>query len=149
MAPLRIAQRFTRHHPSPDHPPRLRLKPDVDGDGYLDGAWWPRSGILTIELPDLMTALTPRLGPIQRVVYDRSSWSQVPRQLVVQDQTVRLESYPFELGNTMYVYGSDGAMLVLRVIASTTDHDAAQAALRATVEPEPSAPEPAGTLVTE
>ncbi|MCM6779005.1 DUF5994 family protein [Nocardia sp. CDC141] len=121
----------------------MRLKPKVDTDGYLDGAWWPRSGKLVAELPDLLTVLTVRLGPIQRVVYDHTSWTRAPRKLTVGDRAVRLDAYPFELGNTMYVYGGNGNMIVLRVIASTTDHATAHAALmtmvsrdRETIPPE-------------
>jgi hypothetical protein len=115
----------------------LRLKPKADSDGYLDGAWWPRSGKLTAELPDLLTVLTVRLGPIQRVIYDRASWSRVPRRLTVGNRAVQLDAHPFELGNTMYIYGSNGRMIVLRVIASTTSHDSAHTALMAAVAREP------------
>jgi len=136
MAQLQIHRRSARHRVPPDYTPRLRLKPKADSNGYLDGAWWPRSGKLTAELPDLLAVLTVRLGPIQRVVYDRTSWSRVPRRLTVGNHVIQLEAYPFELGNTMYVYGSSG-MTVLHVIASTTSHDSAHTALMAVVAREP------------
>ncbi|MBF6327650.1 DUF5994 family protein [Nocardia transvalensis] len=143
MAPLSIPRRSARHPVPPDYTPRLRLKPKADREGYLDGAWWPRSGKLTAELPDLLAVLAVRLGPIQRVVYDRASWSRVPRQLTVGNRAIQLDAYQFELGNTMYVYGSNGRMIVLRVIASTTDHDIAHSTLMAVVAREPATVPPA------
>ncbi|MEG8183948.1 hypothetical protein GZH49_36365 [Nocardia terpenica] len=133
MSALRMHRNPARHRVPPDFTPRLKLRPKADSEEYIDGAWWPRSGTLTAELPDLMTVLAVRLGPIQRVVYDRASWSRVPRQLAVADRMVQLDAYPFEAGNTMYVYGSNGHMIVLRVIASTTNHHTAHSILMATI----------------
>ncbi|MCX4096737.1 DUF5994 family protein [Nocardia sp. alder85J] len=118
----------------------MRLKPKADSTGYLDGAWWPRSGKLTAELPDLLAVLSVRLGTVQRVVYDRASWSHVPRQLMLGDRTVPLDAYSFELGNTMYVYGSAGHVIVLRVITANTDRDTAHSALMTMVARDPAAP---------
>ncbi|RDI66916.1 DUF5994 family protein [Nocardia pseudobrasiliensis] len=132
MAPLQLHLRSARNRVPPHRTPRLRLKPKTESHGYLDGAWWPRTGKLIAELPDLLAALTVRVGTAQRVVYDSASWSRVPRQLTIGDHAVRLDAYPFELGNTMYVYGNMGNMIVLRVIAFTTAPDAAHSALLTT-----------------
>jgi hypothetical protein len=53
----------------PKNTPRLRLKPKAPATGYVDGAWWPHSDDLPIELPDLLAVLSVRLGPIDRVIY--------------------------------------------------------------------------------
>ncbi|WP_019928995.1 DUF5994 family protein [Nocardia sp. BMG111209] len=147
MAPLQIRHRSARHRVPPDRTPRLRLKPKADSTGYLDGAWWPRSGKLVAELPDLLAVLSVRLGTVQRVVYDRASWSHVPRQLILGDRAIRLDAYPFELGNTMYVYGSAGHVIVLRVITANTDRDVAHTALMTMVARDPATP-PAPRLAT-
>lgn len=133
MAALRMRRNPARHRVPPDYTPRLKLRPKGDSGEYIDGAWWPRSSKLIAELPDLMTVLAVRLGPVQRVVYDRTSWSGVPPRMTVGDHTVRLDAYPFEAGNTMYVYGSSGHVIVLRVIASTTNHHTAHSILMATI----------------
>ncbi len=52
-------------HPAPKTRPRLRLKPKAPTTGYVDGAWWPRSDDLAIELPDLLAVLSVRLGDIE------------------------------------------------------------------------------------
>ncbi|WP_280330192.1 DUF5994 family protein [Nocardia wallacei] len=127
MAPLHIHRRTTRHHSPPDNKPRLRLRPE--SDAYIDGAWWPRSGELTTELPGLLTFLEIRMGPIRRVVYDRASWAPAPPTSTVGGHEVQLDAYPFEAGNTMYVFGSDNSMLVLQVILSTTDDHSARSTL--------------------
>ena len=41
-------------HVGPENTPRLRLKPKAAMTGHVDGAWWPRSDDLAIELPDLL-----------------------------------------------------------------------------------------------
>ncbi|MFI9413190.1 DUF5994 family protein [Nocardia gamkensis] len=128
---------YARHDVPPDYTPRLRLKPKADRGDYIDGAWWPRSGDLTAELPDLLAVLTVRLGPIWRVVYDPTCWAAAPRQTTIHGgHTVRLDSYAFELWNTMYVFGRDNDLIVLRVIPSDTDEDIAHTALMAAVTPE-------------
>ncbi|WP_334024569.1 DUF5994 family protein [Nocardia terpenica] len=115
------------------------MRPSDDRDEYLDGAWWPRSGDLAAELPDLLAVLAVRLGPIHRIVYDRASWARTPRQLILEDRAIPLDAYTFELGNTMYIFGSAGAVIVLRVIPSVTDPRIARPALMAMVAREPTA----------
>ena len=124
MAPLHIRRWTTRHRGPPENTPRLRLEPR--SDAYIDGAWWPRSGERTTELPGLLTFLEFRMGPIRRVVYDWESWTSAPRTLIVDHHEVQLDAYPFEAGNTMYVFGRDDNMLVLQVVLSTTDNDSAR-----------------------
>lgn len=42
--------------------PRFRLKSTAPGNGYVDGAWWPRSDDLMTELPDPIAVPSVRLG---------------------------------------------------------------------------------------
>ncbi|MFD0364942.1 DUF5994 family protein [Nocardia sp. GCM10030253] len=137
MTSAQIHPHSARHRVPPDYTPRLRLKPKAERGGYLDGAWWPRSSGLTAELPDLLAVLTVRLGPVWRVVYDPTGWSPAPRQMTANGHAIRLDAYPFELWNTMYVFGSDSSLTVLQVIPSATNQPAAHAALMAAVAPEP------------
>jgi hypothetical protein len=57
--------------------------------------------------------------------------------MTVDNHTVRLDTYRFERWNTMFVFGRDSGLVVLRVIPSATAEDTAHAALMATVNPEP------------
>ncbi|MEU3858305.1 DUF5994 family protein [Streptomyces sp. NPDC028722] len=58
--------------------PRLTLTPDA-GHGPLHGAWWPRCDALELELPALLGALGPGLGPVVGVTVDTAAWPDVPR----------------------------------------------------------------------
>ncbi|WP_067712249.1 DUF5994 family protein [Nocardia yamanashiensis] len=138
MTPTRLHHRHsTRIRLRPEYTPRLRLRPKGRPNAYIDGAWWPRSDNLAAELPDLLAVLGIRLGHVPRVVYDRASWPPAPRQITVNDRPVQLDAYRFELGNTMYIHGGTGEMIVLQVISSTTDDDTAHTALMAAVAPTP------------
>jgi len=110
-------------------PPRLRLKPEDRRSDYIDGAWWPRSTDLATELPELLAALTTRLGPVDRIVYDPDSWTPPPREVTVAEHAISLEPYRFQLRNTMYVVGTDSAVTVLRVIPPSTDRRTAHSAM--------------------
>ncbi len=70
-----------RHYTPPEHTPRLRLKPKAAQSGYVDGAWWPQSDDLAAELPDLLAALSVRLGRIDRVMYNFNEWAQASAKL--------------------------------------------------------------------
>ncbi|NQE90888.1 DUF5994 family protein [Nocardia terpenica] len=126
MARLHIHRHTARRRIPPERTLRLRLKPE--SDGYIDGVWWPRSDRLATELPGLLSFLAIRRGSVCRVVYDQASWAPAPRQLTVDQHEVQLDAYPFEAGNTLYLFGSDNAMLVLQVIAPTADHDSPRSA---------------------
>lgn len=53
---------------------RLRLKPGHRTCGHVQGAWWPRSTMLDVELPSLVAALELRYGAISSVQYHGDDW---------------------------------------------------------------------------
>ena len=112
-------------------PPRLRPRPDSDASGYIDATWWPRSGNLTAELPDLIAALRPRAGQIWRIVYDPRTWSTTDRHPIVAGRAVRLDRYPFELFGIMYLCATNGTVIVLQAIPESTDPALATSVLAA------------------
>lgn len=81
MTPKKDHMDTGRRQTSPIHTPRLRLKPKAPQSGYVDGAWWPHSADLAAELPDLLSALSVRLGPIGRVIYNSNEWPTPPAKL--------------------------------------------------------------------
>ncbi|MGW0057355.1 DUF5994 family protein [Nocardia nova] len=107
----------------------MRLKPEDRHSDYIDGAWWPRSTDLATELPELLAALTTRLGRVDRIVYDPGRWSPPPRQVTVAEHSISREPYRFRLRNTMYVAGSNSAVTVRRVILTSTDSRTAHSAM--------------------
>ncbi|MDJ0489709.1 DUF5994 family protein [Rhodococcus qingshengii] len=114
--------------------PRLRLKPEPQNFtsvpiGSVDGAWWPYSTDLEAELPDLLTAVITRLGPIDRVAYDLNGWDLRPTRLPFAGRSVRLDGYRFQPHGTVYVTGVDGREVVILVVPPHCDPDAAHRAL--------------------
>lgn len=119
----------------PAHTPRLRLKPKAPPSGLVDGAWWPHSGDLAAELPDLLAVLSVRLGRIERVLYNIGEWEQPPRRLLVSGHTVRLDGYRRQPSDTVEVLGLDRDRLILHVVAPGTHPDAAHTAMMAVAQP--------------
>lgn len=59
-------------------PPRVRLR-SGPATGRIDGAWWPRTCVLTAELPSLMGPLAHVLGTLTRVGFHPADWSESDR----------------------------------------------------------------------
>jgi Family of unknown function (DUF5994) len=119
----------------PQSRPRLRLKPKAPPVGYVDGAWWPHSDDLPIELPDLLAVLSVRLGPIGRVLYNLTEWSKAPAKLPVNGRVVRLAGYYRQPVNTVEVLGLNRGKIVLLVVPARTDPDLAHETMMAAAAP--------------
>jgi Family of unknown function (DUF5994) len=69
---------------------RLSLHSDVgSGEEAFDGAWFPRSRDLAVELPELIAALDKRGLRVERFTYPLEAWSPAPRKVVVGGRVVR------------------------------------------------------------
>jgi hypothetical protein len=123
-----------RHTP-PMHTPRLKLKPKAPHNGYVDGAWWPHSTDLTAELPDLLSVLSVRLGPIDRAIYNVDEWATPPAKLATGGRTVRLDGYHLQPINTVEVVGLNRNRIVLLVVSPLADPDQAHAILMSAAGP--------------
>ncbi len=124
-----------RWHAPPAHTPRLRLKPKSPQSGYVDGAWWPHSADLTAELPDLLSVLSVRLGPISRVTYNMNEWAKAPAKFVSGGRTVRLDGYRRQPINTVEVLGLNTAKMVLLVVSPHADPAQAHAIMMSAAGP--------------
>ncbi|MCV7211185.1 DUF5994 family protein [Mycolicibacterium canariasense] len=98
---------------------------------HVDGAWWPRSYRLTDELPDLLTAVEGRLGPVALVGYGRARWTDTAAQFIADGRTIQLLGLSGEDSESLIIIGEDGHHLTLRVIAPDTAQEAAFLALDA------------------
>jgi hypothetical protein len=123
-----------RHAP-PEHTPRLRLKPKAPQSGYVDGAWWPHSEDLMAELPDLLSVLSVRLGPISRVIYNLNEWAKPPAKFATGGRTVRLDGYRIQPVNTVEVLGLNRNKIVLLVVSPRADPDQAHAIMMTAAGP--------------
>jgi hypothetical protein len=124
-----------RHTP-PAHTPRLKLKPKAPQSGYVDGAWWPHSADLTSELPDLLSVLSVRLGPIGRVIYNVNEWETPPAKFATGGRTVRLDGYRLQPVNTVEAVGFNQNKIVLLVVSPQADPDEAHAILMTAAGPD-------------
>ncbi len=120
---------------SPEHTPRLRLKPKGRISGYVDGAWWPHSDDLTAQLPDLLAVLSVRLGPIERVMFNSNEWAKAPVRLSSGGRAVRLDGYLHQPVNTVEVLGLNRGRIALLVVPPNSDPDEAHATLMAAASP--------------
>jgi hypothetical protein len=63
---------------APRQPLRLELSRSPDGSP-IDGAWWPQTADIDIELADLVDHFPDHLGTVYRVLYSKPDWTGRPR----------------------------------------------------------------------
>jgi hypothetical protein len=97
----------------------------------VDGAWWPQTDELPAELPDLLTVLSVRLGDVARVTYNLGEWTNVPRRIVIDGRTVRLDGYNRQPPHTVGILNGRGQKIDLLVVAPNTEPDRAHAIVMA------------------
>ena len=69
---------------------RVSLRSDAgNGDSAFDGAWFPRSRELAVELPELIAELERRGLRVERFTYPLDAWQPVARKLPVGDRILR------------------------------------------------------------
>lgn len=108
-------------------PARLNLVQDRQA-GLFDGAWWPRSRSLQVEIPSLDLAVRELTGArIARVAYTMSLWAPAPRKLWTSLGMTKLGW--FAGGRRLASLDlslTDNTTLILTVIPSDTDPSLAQ-----------------------
>lgn len=116
---------------------RLALKTDGASRGLLDGAWWPRSRDLLVELPALTDVLDPFWGRITRIAVNPTHWPVIPRKVPVNGHVVKVGWFTAEIDPHKLLLLSHGAgrwdLLVIppetgaesaaRLMAAASDHD--------------------------
>jgi hypothetical protein len=100
--------------------PRLQLKPAHHACGFVQGAWWPRSTLLTAELPPLLAALSSRFGAIERVQYHETDWSPTSQHVKRPGGGIVLDS-SHDSPNVITVSGHQFGKLTLLVVPPYTD----------------------------
>jgi hypothetical protein len=115
---------------------RLRLKPTDRSGGAVQGAWWPRSDQLSIELPPLLAALRPRVGSVDRVIYDETSWAPQSLRMEFRGRSIILEGSSTTSPNTLSVIGKGLGRLVLLIVPPYTNPTRAYTAVMAASKPD-------------
>lgn len=123
---------------TPEHP-RLNLKPlgvaRGATDGAVDGAWWPASRDLGLELPALLAAVASAAGAVAAVRYNVTVWRQPPRTIRVGGEPVRLTGGHGQAADTLTLTSPARSLTVLVVPPETPD-ERALAILAAAGHPE-------------
>jgi hypothetical protein len=100
---------------------RLRLKPAHRICGSVQGAWWPRTDQLHTQLPLLLSALSPRIGPVDRVIYDETLWAPAPLRMEVEGRSILLEPCDTTAAYTLLMIGEEFGRLDLLVVPPYTN----------------------------
>ncbi|WP_329561334.1 DUF5994 family protein [Kitasatospora sp. NBC_01266] len=119
--------------PPIDHPVRLSLAPDGVRAGRLDGAWWPRSRDLLLEIPSLAAELEKQWGEVLRITVNPAQWPVIPRRIPVAGHLVHVGWFSEEQDQHMIMVCSyTPRRLELLVVPPATDIvDAARLMARA------------------
>jgi hypothetical protein len=101
------------------------------GGSAFDGAWFPRTRDLSIEVPELIAELHRRGVRIERFTYALDAWSPAPRKLVVQGRTVRTGGFrSMDPGVVCLTWDGGSKRADLLVVPPETDVLTAARALR-------------------
>jgi hypothetical protein len=102
---------------------RVSLRDDAGGGASaFDGAWFPRSRDLALELPELIAELDRRGVRVERFTYALEAWAPVPRKVVVQGRTVRTGGFRSMNAGLVCLTWSGGAKRAdLLVVPPETD----------------------------
>jgi hypothetical protein len=114
---------------------RLRLKPADRSGGLVQGAWWPRSHQLFKELPSLLAALAPRVGFVDRVIYDETGWAPQALRMEFRGRSIILEGSSTST-NALSVVGKGFGRLVLLIVPPYTNPTRAYAAVMTASKPD-------------
>jgi hypothetical protein len=100
---------------APRQPLRLELSRSPGGSP-IDGAWWPQTDDIDIELADLVDHFPDRLGTVYRVLYSKSDWTGRPRTVATARRRVRTGFFPRDDTHLMLLSMSTRRSIRLLVI---------------------------------
>jgi hypothetical protein len=112
-------------------PLRLSLAEDP-GRYRLDGAWWPQTRDLEVELADLVDNFPESAGRIVRARFSPPDWDPAPHQVAVGGGYVKVGSFPRDDSHMIHLMMSDLTVVsVLVVPPGFTDDQGAEALMAA------------------
>ncbi|WP_370413647.1 DUF5994 family protein [Streptomyces fradiae] len=100
---------------------RLALTPNTSLAGLLDGAWWPYSRDLVVELPPLVDALRDRWGRVTRITANPVPWPVAPYQVPVGGYAVHVGWFTDQAPDTMILLSYHLGRCDLLVIPPETE----------------------------
>ncbi len=121
-------------HPreAPRQPLRLKLSPSP-GQSPLDGAWWPQSHDIDLELADLVDHFPVHLGSVYRALYSKPDWTSRPRTVATARRRIRTGSFPRDDTHLMVL--SMSSRRSIRLLAVPPAHPAAERCMNLATDP--------------
>lgn len=113
---------------------RLELSP-VRGRGPLDGAWWPRSRDLDVELADLVDHFPEEVGRVSRAIFSPPDWLTSPRRVRVARGEMKTGSFPRDDTHVVLLKLASGAELKVLVVPPDTSADTARSLMATAATP--------------
>jgi hypothetical protein len=123
---------FSQLFPSPathlsEQPVRLVLTADPVTSDRLDGAWWPYSSDVTVELPSLLKAISERFGRMRAVMLNPHTWASSTQWVSWGTRRARIGWYRHQDPNIAILLCENGNRIDLLVIPINTEPDSARA----------------------
>ncbi|MPQ98418.1 hypothetical protein GB931_10915 [Modestobacter sp. I12A-02628] len=120
---------------------RVSVRADAGTGAALDGAWWPRTRDLAVEVPELIAALDRRGIEVERFTYAMDAWTPAPRKVVVRGRTVRTGGFSAMDPQVVCLTVNGGSRrLDLVVVPPEADALTGARALRISTRPGPRSP---------
>lgn len=116
----------------PPQPLRVQLS-GSPGRATLDGAWWPHSRDIEVELADLVDRLPADIGRVHRVLYSRPDWDTQPRSVPVARGRVKTGSFPRD--DTHLIVLSMSTRRQLRLLVVPHDEPLGELAMAIAADP--------------
>ena len=93
-----------------------------DGNSAFDGAWFPRTRDLSVELPELIAELDRRGVRVERFTYALDAWAPAARKLLVGDRIVRTGGFrSMDPGVVCLIWDGGSMRADLLVVPPETD----------------------------
>lgn len=99
---------------------RLRMKPEGEESGQLDGAWWPHTDDLDAEVVGLIEAIDHRGPRTVRLQYVKGEWTARNRSVQIGAYKVRLDVTSPRQPHLVHLTDPDARVTTLLVVPADT-----------------------------
>lgn len=121
---------------TPREPLRLSFSAtDSAGGDNFDGAWWPQSRDLDVELADLIDNFPAEHGFVVRAGFSPPDWDTTPRRVPVARGYVKVGSFPHDDTHLVDLRMLNRTALRLLVVPSSMSADQGAEAMLAASTP--------------
>jgi hypothetical protein len=105
------------------------------GRDRLDGAWWPQSRDLAVEVADLVDHFPLAYGRVVRALYSPPDWDSRPRRIPASGRDVKVGCFPRDDTHQIDLTMSDRTVLRMLVVPPGLSADQGEEAMLAAATP--------------